>query len=55
MLNTWYAACPPSRKEAPDLASLANDYVDKRVRVLGINRTDAQGTAQAFEREFSVP
>ncbi len=25
------------------------------MRVLGINRTDAKGTAQAFQREFSVP
>ncbi|NUU17009.1 TlpA family protein disulfide reductase [Cellulomonas humilata] len=55
VLNTWYAACPPCRKEAPDLVSLANDYEDQGVRVLGINRTDAKGTAQAFQREFSVP
>ncbi|WP_246123781.1 TlpA disulfide reductase family protein, partial [Cellulomonas terrae] len=50
VLNTWYAACPPCRKEAPDLVSLANDYENKGVRVLGINRTDAKGTAQAFQR-----
>ena len=55
VLNTWYAACPPCRKEAPDLVALANDYEDQGVRVLGINRTDAKGTAQAFQREFSVP
>lgn len=55
VLNTWYAGCPPCRKEAPDLVALANDYEDKGVRVLGINRTDAKGTAQAFQREFSVP
>jgi len=55
VLNTWYANCPPCRAEAPDLAALATDYAAEGVHVLGINRTDDAGTAQAFERQFEVP
>lgn len=55
LLNTWYAACPPCRAEAPGLVSLANDYAGKGLRVLGINGTDAAGAADAFARQFGVP
>ncbi len=51
VLNTWYAACPPCRAEAPDLAA-----VDARpdVQVVGVNGRDDEGTALAFERTFSI-
>jgi peroxiredoxin len=55
VLNFWYAACPPCRAEAPDLAAIHADYSGKGVRMLGINPRDDAGTAQAFERTFSVP
>jgi len=55
LLNTWYAACPPCRAEAPDLAQVATDYADDGLRVLGINSRDAAGTAQAFQRRLDVP
>lgn len=55
VLNTWYAACPPCRAEAPDLVDLANDYAADGVHVFGINSTDAPGAAQAFERTFELP
>jgi peroxiredoxin len=55
VLNTWYAACPPCRAEAPDLVALANDYADGGVHVLGINGTDDAGAAEAFQRTFEVP
>jgi peroxiredoxin len=55
VLNTWYASCPPCRAEAPDLAAVATDYAADGVQVLGINRQDDAGTAQAFERQFAVP
>ncbi|MBO0899560.1 TlpA family protein disulfide reductase [Cellulomonas sp. zg-ZUI222] len=55
LLNTWYAACPPCRAEAPDLAAVATDYADQGLRVLGINSRDAAGTAQAFQRQLAVP
>ncbi len=55
VLNTWYAACPPCRAEAPDLVAFAEDYADAGVQVLGINSTDDAGAAQAFERTFEIP
>ena len=55
VLNFWYAACPPCRAEAPDLASIANDYADDGVHLLGINGTDGAATADAFAATFSIP
>ncbi len=51
LVNTWYAACPPCRAEAPDLATL-----DARsdVQVVGVNGRDDAGTALAFERTFAL-
>ena len=53
LVNTWYAACPPCRAEAPDLVALAHDY--PALKMIGVNSTDAAGTAAAFARQFSVP
>jgi thiol-disulfide isomerase/thioredoxin len=55
VLNSWYAACPPCRAEAPTIVAFANDYAAKGVHVLGINGTDDAGTAEAFQRTFDVP
>lgn len=55
VLNFWYAACPPCRKEAPDLAELARELEPEGVRFLGVNHTDEPATAQAFERTFDIP
>ncbi len=55
LLNTWYAACPPCRAEAPDLAAVATEHADDGLRVLGINSRDAAGAAQAFQRQLDVP
>ena len=54
VLNTWYAACPPCRAEAPTLLEVQQKYASQDVQFLGINRTDDAGAAQAFEREFSI-
>ncbi|PYF96357.1 Peroxiredoxin [Georgenia satyanarayanai] len=55
VLNFWYAACPPCRVEAPDLAAIHADYSEAGVRMLGVNPRDDPATAQAFERTFEVP
>ncbi|WP_338068842.1 TlpA disulfide reductase family protein [Cellulomonas endophytica] len=55
VVNTWYAACPPCRVEAPDLAAAATDYADQGVRFIGINGVDDAGAAQPFERSFQIP
>ncbi len=55
VINTWYAACPPCRVEAPTLAALARDRAQQGVRVLGINVEDAAGAALAFQQTFDIP
>jgi len=55
VLNTWYAACPPCRAEAPDLVDLAAQLEAEGVRFLGINTEDEAPTATAFERTFDAP
>lgn len=55
VVNTWYAACGPCRKEAPTLVQLAGDYAEQGVQVLGLNSVDEAGAAQSFQREFAVP
>jgi len=55
VLNTWYAACPPCREEAPDLVDIANEYAGSGVHLLGINGVDDAGAAESFQRTFDVP
>lgn len=55
VLNTWFAACPPCRAEAPLLVDISTQGEADGVHVLGINRTDDAGAAQAFERTYEVP
>ncbi|MGC5628570.1 TlpA family protein disulfide reductase [Georgenia sp. Z1344] len=54
VVNFWYAACPPCRVEAPDLAQMAVDY-DGDIAMLGVNPRDDTATAQAFENTFDIP
>lgn len=54
VLNFWYAACPPCRAEAPDLAELS-DAFDGQAQFLGVNHIDSPDTALAFERSFEIP
>ena len=55
VVNFWYAACPPCRLEAPDLADLATVYADKGVRFLGVNVYDNTSGAKSFEKTFGIP
>ncbi len=55
VVNFWYAACPPCRAEAPDLADLAATYADRGVRFLGVNVFDNASGAQSFEKSFDIP
>lgn len=54
VLNTWYAACPPCRAEAADLLEVATERAPDGVRLVGINGTDDDGAALAFEREHGI-
>jgi thiol-disulfide isomerase/thioredoxin len=55
VVNFWYAACPPCRAEAPDLAELATGYADQGVLFLGVNVFDNASGAQSFEKSFDIP
>jgi thiol-disulfide isomerase/thioredoxin len=55
ILNFWYAACGPCRKEAPTLVALAEKYKSQKVEFLGVNVRDEAPTAEAFDRTFKVP
>jgi len=54
IVNFWFAACPPCRFEAPDLAELADQYADRGVQFLGINVYDDVAVANSFERDFGI-
>ena len=55
VVNFWYAACPPCRKEAPDLVALAKKYEGNGATFLGVNIYDGPEQSQAFARKFEVP
>lgn len=54
VLNVWYAACAPCRKEAPDLQSLATSLKASNVHFVGINTRDNAATARAFQTGFGI-
>ena len=55
VLNFWYAACAPCRKEAPDLVELHAAFAPEGARFFGVNVRDEAKTAEAFERNFGIP
>jgi thiol-disulfide isomerase/thioredoxin len=55
VVNFWFAACPPCRYEAPDLAEISAKYAADGVQFLGINVYDEREVANSFEREFAIP
>lgn len=54
VINLWYAACPPCRKEAPDLISVSEEFSEDAV-FIGANVRDQAGAAEAFISNFEVP
>lgn len=54
ILNFWYAACAPCRKEAPDMQALHTVFEGKGVKFYGVNVRDEKATAEAFERNFGL-
>lgn len=53
VINLWYAACPPCRKEAPELEEVAEKYEGK-AQLIGANVRDQEAAAQAFVDNFNV-
>jgi thiol-disulfide isomerase/thioredoxin len=54
VINFWYAACAPCRKEAPDLQEIYEEFEPDGVQFYGVNTRDTQATAEAFERTFGI-
>ncbi|RBP63164.1 thiol-disulfide isomerase/thioredoxin [Brevibacterium sanguinis] len=54
VINLWYAACPPCRKEAPALRSLAEEFGDS-VQFIGVNVRDQEAAANAFISNYRIP
>lgn len=54
IINFWYAACPPCREEAPDLASLRTHFHEADVAMLGVNVSDTADVALGFAAKFGV-
>ncbi|MHA7261785.1 TlpA family protein disulfide reductase [Arthrobacter sp. TMN-37] len=55
VLNFWYAACAPCRKEAPDFVALHSEFGPQGARFYGVNVRDEKATANAFERNWKIP
>jgi thiol-disulfide isomerase/thioredoxin len=53
VVNLWYAACPPCRREMPDFAEVSDEY-EGRVRFVGINLLDDVDRMLAFATETGV-
>lgn len=54
VVNFWFAACPPCRVEAPELAEYANSAPDG-VEFLGVNVYDEVAAANSFEETYGIP
>lgn len=54
VLNFWYAACAPCRKEAPSLQALHAEFESQGVLFYGVNIRDERATADAFDRNFGL-
>jgi peroxiredoxin len=53
VLNFWYAACPPCRKEAPILQELNETFADDAA-FLGVNVRDQAATSKNATEEWGV-
>lgn len=54
VLNLWYAACPPCRKEAKGIEAAYRAYKPKGVKFLGVNVRDGESAAKAYMRTFDI-
>ena len=53
VLNFWYAACPPCRKEAPILQELNETFADDTA-FLGVNVRDQADTSKNATEEWGI-
>jgi len=48
VVNSWASWCPACADELPNFAKLGDEFADKNVKVLAINRAEPKTTAIAF-------
>lgn len=54
VVNFWYAACAPCRKEADALQALNAKFKEQGAQFLGVNTRDETATAAAFDRQYGI-
>jgi len=54
IINSWASWCPACANELPDLAKLGEEFANKNVKVLAINRAEPKSTASAFLASVSA-
>lgn len=54
VVNSWASWSPHSQTELPLLSTIADDYRDKEVRFLAINRSESKESAERFLRSIGV-
>ncbi|HYV20772.1 MAG TPA: TlpA disulfide reductase family protein [Verrucomicrobiae bacterium] len=61
LLNFWYSACVPCRRETPDLSTLHKTYSPNGFKVIGVNLDDllipdtGGASLKVFLQEFKPP
>jgi peroxiredoxin len=54
LLNFWFAACAPCRKEFPHLEKIYKRFKPQGLEVIAINATDNSAVMQKFRREMKL-
>ena len=53
VINVWFSACPPCKRELPAFAAVHAEYGDQ-VRFVGINTVDSASTTASFAADLGV-
>ena len=55
LVDFWASWCQPCRQEAPDLAQVYSEYLEKPVEFIGVDIWDDPVSAQQYLEQFQVP
>ncbi len=54
VMNLWASWCPPCRAEMPDLQTVAREYANDGVVVVGVNQGESPERAAAFAQSLEI-